>query len=352
MKLAELAALARAELAGPGEVEIRAVAPPGQAHPDAIVLVADPRGLPEVEASPAGALLVASTAPPTAKPALRAANLRAAFARVLAALAPRPDRPEGVDPTAVVAPDATLGPDVAVGPLVVIGPGAVIGARSCLHAGTIIGARARIGTDCLLHARVTLYPDCVLGDRVILHSGAVVGSDGFGYATEDGVHLKIPHLGRVVIEDDVEIGANTTVDRGTLGETRIGCGTKIDNLVQVGHNVTIGAGALVVAQAGISGSVTIGPGAVLAGQVGVSDHLTIGAGARVLGRAGVTKDIPAGATVSGLPAHDHREELVLQAFLRRLPDLARRVHALEAQVADSPAPGAAGPKHATRPKRT
>ncbi len=345
MKLADLARLARADLSGSGEIEIRAVTDLAHAHQEAIVLVADPRRLPAAEASAAGALLIGSTAPAVRKPALRAQNVRAAFARVLGAFAPASHAGEGTHPTAVVAPDARVGRDVTLGPLVVVEAGAAIGDRSALRAGVTVGARARIGADCLLHPNVTIYPDTIIADRVIIHGGTVIGSDGFGYATEDGVHLKIPHLGRVVIEDDVEIGANVTVDRATLGETRIGRGTKIDNLVQVGHNVTIGEGVIVVSQVALAGSVTIGPGALLAGQSGVADHRTVGARARVLGRAAVLKDVPPGATVSGPYARDHFEELRLQAALRRVPELIARVDALEAKAA----PGA---RRRPRPRST
>lgn len=335
MKLAQLAEVARAELIGTGEIEIRSVTDLEGARADSIVMVADTRLLPDAEASPAGALLVGSGAAPAAKPALRAANLRAAFARVLGALAE--DRPakRGIHPTAVVAPDAEIGPDAALSALVVIEQGARIGARSRIMAGAFIGERATIGADCLVYPNVTVYPNTVIGDRVSIHSSTVIGSDGFGYATEDGVHIKIPHLGRVVIEDDVEIGACVTVDRATLGETRIGRGTKIDNLVQVAHNVTIGQGVFVVSLTGISGSVSIGPGAILAGQSGVADHVNVGAQARVLGRAGVTRDVPEGATVSGFPARDHREELRIMAAARRLPELLERIRALESRASDT-----------------
>jgi UDP-3-O-[3-hydroxymyristoyl] glucosamine N-acyltransferase len=332
MKLAQLAQLARAELAGPGDIEIHAVTDLDRAHATAIVLVSDVRRLAEAEASPAAALLLPAGAPHTSKASLRSANPRAAFARVLTALLPVHANP-GIDPSAVVAADASVAADATVGPHAVIGAGASIGAGTRLHPGTVIGAGARIGRDCLLHANVSVYPGVTLGDRVIVHSGAVIGSDGFGFATEEGVHLKIPHSGTVVIEDDVEIGANTCVDRGTLGETRIGRGTKIDNLVQIAHNVRIGAGVLIAGQVGISGSVTIGDGVILAGKAGVGDHRTIGAGAVVLGQAGVTKDVPAKATVSGFPARRHRDELEFVAAARRLPELARRVEELEAKLA-------------------
>jgi UDP-3-O-[3-hydroxymyristoyl] glucosamine N-acyltransferase len=342
MRLADLAERAGADLAGPGDVEILAVTDLDKAHPHALVMVADARRLPQAEASTAGALLVGVGAPQTRKPALRARNVRAAFARVLAALAPVTRPAPGIHASAVVAPDARVNTEATLGPYVVVSSGGVVGARTVIGAGAVIGARVRIGADCLIHPHVTLYPDCVLGDRVILHSGVVIGSDGFGYAADEGVHVKIPHLGRVVIEDDVEIGANTTIDRGTLGETRIGRGTKIDNLVQVAHNVTVGPHSIIVAQAGISGSATIGEGALLAGQAGVRDHVTVGAGAVVLGRAGVTKHVPPGATVSGYPAREHRAALRLEAAVGRLPEVLRRLEALEARLASEPSGGDQG----------
>jgi len=333
MKLAHLAALTRVHLAGDGEVEIRSVADPADPRSDALMYVADPRRVAEADRSEAAALLVSADAPQTTKPALRAANPRVAFARVLAAFAP-PPADTGVHPTAVVAPDAEIGHNVVLGAHVAIGPGAVIGADSRILAGAVLGAGVRIGGACIVHPNVTIYPYSVLGDRVIIHSGAVIGSDGFGYGTEAGAHVKIPHIGRVVIDDDVEIGANTAVDRGTIGETRIGRGTKIDNLVQIGHNVVIGAGCLIVAQSGIAGSTTIGARVILAAQVGVSDHQVIGDDARVLGRGGVTRSIPRGATVSGFPARDHHHELRAVATARRLPEILKRLAALEAALAD------------------
>ncbi len=347
MMLAQLAVIAQAELIGAGEVEIDGVTDLAHAHPRALVMVADPRQVPAADVSAAAGLLVGTGAPPTQKPTLRARNVRVAFARVLAAFVPTRCM-QGVHPAAVIASDAQIGPGVTIGPCAVIESQAVVGSGCQILAGATVGARARIGTDSTLYPGVSVYPDCVIGDRVIIHSGAVIGSDGFGYATEDGIHVKIPHLGRVVIEDDVEVGANTTIDRGTLGETRIGRGTKIDNLVQIGHNVVIGDGALLVAMVGISGSVTIGSGAVVAGGAGVVDHQTVGARAIVIGRAVVTKDVPDGATVSGFPAQDHRQELRVQAALRRLPDVIKRLKALEERFAASQ-PRARSPRHPRRP---
>jgi UDP-3-O-[3-hydroxymyristoyl] glucosamine N-acyltransferase len=332
MKLAELAQHARAELSGPGDLEIDVVTRVEDAHPRALVMVADLRRLGAAEGSAAGALLVDARAPATRKPALRASNVRAAFARVLSALAPAGAPGPGIDPSAAIADDARVDPRAAIGPHAVVAGGAVIGPRTAIGAGAVIGARVRVGADCVIHALAVLYADCEIGDRVIIHSGAVIGSDGFGYATEDGVHIKIPHLGRVVVEDDVEIGANATVDRGTLGETRIGRGAKIDNLVQIAHNVTLGAGAIVVAQVGISGSAVIGEGVVLGGQAGIRDHVTIGPRAAVGGQAGVTKDVAPGAVVSGYPARDHRQALRLDAAVARLPETLERLRALEARL--------------------
>lgn len=225
----------------------------------------------------------------------------------------------GIHPSAVVAASAQLADDATVGARAVIGEGAVIGARSVISAGVTIGDGVTIGADCLLHPHVTTYPGTVVGDRVQVHAGAVLGSDGFGYTFGNGAHQKIPHVGRCVIESDVEIGANTTIDRGSVGDTVIGAGTKIDNLVHLGHNVQLGKRCLVMAQVGVSGSTRIGDGVVIAGQAGLTGHVTIGAGARIAGQAGVFGDIPAGETWSGYPARPHREALRVLAAAQRLP---------------------------------
>jgi UDP-3-O-[3-hydroxymyristoyl] glucosamine N-acyltransferase len=246
----------------------------------------------------------------------------------------------GVHPSAVVAPGAELEPSASVGPGAFVGRGARIGARSILQAAVRVLDEARIGEDCLLYSGVVVRERCIVGDRVILQPNCVVGSDGFGFAFDaegdgDGpVHRKVPQAGIVRIEDDVEVGACTCIDRATLGETVIGRGTKIDNLVQIAHNVTIGPLSLIVAQVGIAGSTEIGTGVVLAGQVGVVGHLKIGDGARAGAQAGVTRDIPAGETYTGYPARPHADWLRSNAALQRLPELVKQVRALEQRLAE------------------
>jgi UDP-3-O-[3-hydroxymyristoyl] glucosamine N-acyltransferase len=234
----------------------------------------------------------------------------------------------GVHPTAVIGTAARVGADVSIGPYAVIGDGAEIGNGTVIGPHCVLGAGVRLGEQCQLVASVTVYSGSRIGDRVTLHAGVRVGSDGFGYVQRDGQHVKIPHVGRCLIEDDVEIGSNTTIDRGSIDDTVIGAGTKIDNLVQIGHNVRIGKGCLIMGQAGIAGSVRVEDGCMILGQVGISGHNTIGKGARVAAQAGVFGDIPAGETWSGYPARPHKEALRAQAALFKLPSLLRRIERL------------------------
>lgn len=242
-----------------------------------------------------------------------------------------PAREPGIHPTAVLGRGVRLGDGVAVGPYVQVGDGAVLGDRVTLDARCTVGAGVRIGDDSRLFSGVVLYPGTQVGRRVAIHANAVIGSDGFGYVYRDGRHEKIPHVGRCIVEDDVEIGAGTTVDRGSIDDTVIGAGTKIDNLVQIGHNVRIGRLCLIVAQAGISGSVRIEDGAVIGGQAGLQGHRTIGKGAKIAGQSGVFGDVPAGETWSGYPARPHREALRAQAALFRLAALLKRIERLLAR---------------------
>jgi UDP-3-O-[3-hydroxymyristoyl] glucosamine N-acyltransferase len=234
----------------------------------------------------------------------------------------------------VVEADCLLGRDICVGPFVSIGRGCRIGQGTVLSAGVIVGEEVQIGENCLIHPGARILDRCILGNRVIIHAGTVVGSDGFGFAEESGAHLKIPQIGNVALEDDVELGANVTVDRATFGTTWIRKGTKIDNLVQVGHNCDIGENCILVAQVGLSGSVRVGRGTVFAGQSGSVGHIRIGAGVRVGAKSAVTGDLPDGAFVIGHPARDHREWMKSQAGLGRLPELRKRVAELERRVSE------------------
>jgi len=329
MKLHELAAAIDGEAIGDREVEIVGVAEIASAGPGKIVMAADARHLAEAEGSAASAVLVPENLSTQRKPSVRAKNIRLAFGRAIGILHPQRRPPPGIHPTAIVGEGTRVDRAVSIGPYAVIGNGCEIEQQVVIGSACVIGDGVRIGEESILYPHATVYAHCSIGARVILHSGAVVGSDGFGYAAVNGRQVKIPHVGRVVIEDDVEIGANSTIDRATLGETRIGAGTKIDNLCQIGHNVAIGRDVVIAAEAGISGSVTIGDRVVMAGKVGVVDHVTIGEGVVVLGGAAIRKDVPPGAVMWGIPARPHREELEIQATLGRLPDLVRRVAELE-----------------------
>jgi UDP-3-O-[3-hydroxymyristoyl] glucosamine N-acyltransferase len=247
----------------------------------------------------------------------------------------RVDAAAGVHQTAIVGRGARLGRGVSIGPYAVIGEGAALGDNVIVGPHTVLGEGVEIGDDSRLYPAVTVYSGSRIGRRVIVHAGARIGSDGFGYVQRDGAHLKIPHVGRCIIEDDVEIGANTTIDRGSIDDTVVGAGTKIDNLVQIAHNVRIGRLCLIMAQVGIAGSSRVEDGAILLGQVGVSGHHTIGAGARLAAQAGVFGDIPAGETWSGYPARPHKEALRAQAALFKLPGLLRRLERLLESTPDT-----------------
>lgn len=321
MKLRALAAAIGAEVVGAADVEISHIAEWHRAGPGAIVMVAEAPGLERAEGSGASALLLPEALSSSRLPFLRAKDVRLALARVLTEFHPAPPPPAGIHPTAVIGEDTRLGAGVSLGAYAVLGEDCRLGDGVVVHAGCVIGRGVRIGDRSVLYPRVTIYDGCAIGARVILHSGVVVGADGFGFVRDGSTQVKIPQVGTVVIEDDVEVGANTAIDRATLGETRIGAGTKIDNLVQIAHNVRIGPRTIIVGQVGIAGSAVIGADVILAGHSGVADHITVGDGAMVLAKALVIRDVPPGAVVSGQPARPHREQLKIQASLSRLTEL-------------------------------
>ncbi|HEX5520604.1 MAG TPA: UDP-3-O-(3-hydroxymyristoyl)glucosamine N-acyltransferase [Longimicrobiaceae bacterium] len=316
---------------------VTGVAPLDAAGPAELSFVANARYLPYLHATAAGALLVPESLDveaPAGAAIIRVKDPHAALAVLLPLLYPEPEAPAGIDPTAVVAPDAELGAGVSVGPFAVIGAGSRLGDGVQIGAHAAVGAGCVIGAGSVVHASATLYRGVVLGERCIVHSGARLGADGFGYVFQGGAHRKVPQVGGCRLGDDVEVGANTTIDRGSIGDTTVGSGTKIDNLVHIGHNCRIGEKVLIVAQVGVSGSTVIGDGAVLGGQAGFAGHITIGAGAKVAAQAGVISDVAPGETVSGYPARPHREALRASAALFRLPKLMARLERLERALGD------------------
>ncbi len=334
MTLHELAERIGATLEGDPSLEVSRVAGLESAGPGDVSFLASAAYATKVGETRASALILGTHGPTAPCAVLRASDPYLAFARAAAALAPPSTLPVGVHPSAIVAPDAVIGEDVGIGPLAVIGAGAVIGARTAIASHAVIGAGTEIGPDCVIHAHVSIRERCRLGARVVVQDGVVIGADGYGFARRpDGTHEKIPQTAPVVIEDDVEIGANTTIDRPAVGETRIKAGAKIDNLVQIAHGVVVGARTLLAAQVGISGSTTIGDDVMLGGQVGVAGHITVGDGVKATGQTGITNSLAPGLFVSGLPAIDNRAWRKASVLVGRLPELRRQVLELERRLA-------------------
>ncbi len=332
--LSDLAAELDAEVVGDGGHELCGVRPLDTAGREHLSFLHNPKYVEEARSSAAGAILVVDPAVLPDRNLLVCPEPYLALAHALELFHPS-ERPEpGVHLSAVVAGDVVLGDGASVGPLVSVGGGSAIGERTSIGPGCVLGCGAVVGADCVIHPRVVIEDGCRVGDRCIIHSGTVIGSDGFGFATVDGVHHKVPQVGIVVLEDDVELGANVCIDRAALGETRIGRGTKVDNLVQIAHNVKTGEHCLLVAQVGISGSTRIGHHTVFAGQSGCSGHLSIGNGVVLSARAVAIKDVPDGVTLSGFPGRPHREWLSTQANLQRLGGLRRKVKELEARLSE------------------
>ncbi len=333
MKLRDLAERIGCRLEGDGDVEIVRVAGIQGAGPGDLTFVANAKYEKLLRTTQASAVILREG---TSAPCgiLRTADPYLAFARAVGIFAP-PSRPSaGVHALAAIAGDARVGIDVSVGAFVAIGEGTSVGDRTVIFPNVTIGPGSHIGEDCVIHSNVAIRERVTIGNRVILQNGVVIGGDGYGFARRgDGTHEKIPQVATVVIEDDVELGANTTVDRPAVGETRIKAGAKIDNLVQIGHGVTVGRNVLMAAQVGVSGSTDIGDDVVFGGQVGVGGHLTIGRGAVAVGQSGVTNSVEPGAMVAGYPAISSRVWRKASVIFKHLPELKRRVEDLEARLA-------------------
>jgi UDP-3-O-[3-hydroxymyristoyl] glucosamine N-acyltransferase len=331
--LGELARAIDARLEGDPSIEVSGVAPLEGAGPEDLSFLANPKYLDAALASSAGALVVDEDYQPNGQNVLRSDNPYLSFARAVDLLLPPPAVELGVHASVIVDPATTLPNDVSIGPGCVVGPGVALGSGVVIGSLCVIEEGTEIGDGSQLFSGVTVHRGTRLGKRCIVQSGAVLGSDGFGYATDKlGQHYKVPQRGGLSIGDDVEIGANVTIDRGSAGATVIESGVKIDNLVHIAHNVQIGKNAVIVAQVGISGSTEVGESAMLAGQVGIVGHVKIGARARVGAQGGVIGDIPADAEYSGYPARSHRDQMRAHALFSRLPELFERIKTLERQV--------------------
>ena len=330
--LGRIAEALGATLEGDPARVIRGVAPLDSAGPEHVSFLVNARYSRAAVQSAAGAVVVGREVEGLPQALLRVESPQMALIALLRLFHPAPPAAAGIHATAVVAGSARVDPTAFVGACAVVEPAGRVGARSRVGALCFVGEGAVLGDDVVLHPRVVVKEGVVIGNRVILHAGTVLGADGFGYAFDGTEHRKIPQVGGLRIEDDVEIGANSTIDRATLGETRIGRGSKIDNLVQVGHNCDVGEDVILVAQVGVSGSCTIGSRAVLAGQVGVADHVTIGAGAVLAAKSGVPNDVPAGEVWGGMPSRPVGKTRRIWAAEALLPDLLRRFRALEKRV--------------------
>lgn len=331
MLLSEIAHRLGAELHGP-DASVVGIADIQRAGPEHLSFLHNPRYAKYLHQTRAAGVLVASIDPDCPSAQIRTANPYLAFAQVQSMFHPEPPAehwaPSQIHPSARVAPDACLNGAF-------VGPNARIGAGTRLEPGCHIGANAVLGADCRLGPNVSVAHDCILGDNVHVQAGTAIGSNGFGYATDQGKHHRIPQVGRVIIEDDVDIGANCAIDRGALGDTRIGTGTRIDNLVQIAHNVQIGRGCIITAHCGVSGSTELGDYVVFGGQTAVAGHLRIASGVTLAGRTGVTNNIDTPGTYAGFPARPHREWQREIARLRRLEQMHQRLRRLEEQMTHS-----------------
>jgi UDP-3-O-[3-hydroxymyristoyl] glucosamine N-acyltransferase len=328
---ADIAAAAGGELRGDPSTRVATVAPLHRAGPSDLTFLASPRYASLLAERNPGVLLVTpelAATPGTAHSIIVVEKPLEALLGILPRLYVMPKSVPGVHPTVSLGRGVRLGSNVSIGPYAVLGEGASLGDNTVIDAHVVVGSGVSVGSGCHLFPSVTVYSGSTIGNRVIAHAGVRIGGDGYGYVFGGGAHQKIPHVGRCIIHDDVEIGANTTIDRGSIDDTVIGAGTKIDNLVQIGHNCTVGRLCLIMSQVGLAGSTRVGDGAILAGQVGVSGHLEIGERAKLGAQAGVFGDVPAGETWSGYPARPHRESLRASAALFKLAGMIKRLERL------------------------
>ena len=332
ISLGYIAEYLEADLQGDPDIAVSRLAPIEKAKDGEITFLSDPKKAHFLETTKASALIVPEDVSIPGKTLLKVKNPYVAFARVQALFHPGPQSTGGISPQAHIEDLVSLGTRVTIHPFAYIGKGARIGEGSIVYPHVYVGEEVAIGQNCILYPGVRIYARCRLGDRVILHSGVVIGADGFGYAWDGTNHVKIPQVGRVVIGNDVEIGANSTVDRGTLEDTIIGNDVKIDNLVQIGHNVKVGDHSILVSQVGIAGSTEIGQGVILAGQVGVAGHLKIGNGVKVAAQSGIHKNIRDGEVISGSPPMPFKVWVKMAATLPRLPEMRRKIKKLEDEL--------------------
>ncbi len=330
--LGELARAIGGQVTGAADTIISGVSSLEQAQPGDLAYVDGDRFVKAALESKAAAFVVVQPLAGLPRPQLVAANPKYAFARLVQQFFMAPYKARGIAQQVVQGTGVQIGPDVSIWPFVTLGDRVKIGARVTLYPGVFIGDDSVVGDECLLYPNVTVRERCMIGKRVIVHSGTVIGSDGFGYVQQEGRHHKIPQIGTVVIEDDVELGANVTVDRATFGRTVIKRGTKVDNLVQIAHNVTVGEHNILVAQVGIAGSTTLGSHVIVGGQAGLADHIVIGDQVMIAARSGVNRSLTGNQIVSGTPAMPHEISIKAQAVVPRLPELRQQVRDLEHRV--------------------
>ncbi len=331
-RLKDLAILVDGEVFGDEDTEISGVAPIEIAKPGEITFIANSRYLSKLNETNASSVIVSKEIISANKPLLRVKDPYLAFVKILTLFSQKTRKPMGIDPNAWVSKTAKLGKDISIYPYAYIGEGCIIGDRVSIFPGVYLGEDSVVGDDSILYPNVSIYPKTVIGSRVIIHSGAVIGADGFGYVKDGRKNVKIPQVGVVIIEDDVEIGANTTIDRATMGKTIIHSGVKIDNLVVVAHNVEVGEDSIIVAQVGIAGSTKVGKNVTLGGQVGLRDHIEIGDNVRVGAQSGVAQDLKANGEYTGSPAINHHDFLRMAITLPKVPEMRKALIQMERRL--------------------